>query len=61
MKDDKKRSRKVGRPVTVNGPVTAIRLTPELKTAIDNWRRTQEDLPQRSVAIRRLLEHALAE
>lgn len=50
---------KRGRPVTVDGPVTAIRLTPALSKAIDNWRRKEEDLPQKSVAIRRLLEVAL--
>lgn len=45
--------------MTVKGPVTAIRLTPELTVAIDEWRRKEADLPARSVAIRRLLEWAL--
>jgi hypothetical protein len=55
----KKEPRKRGRPVTVEGPVTAIRLTPDLTIAIDDWRRKQQDLPARSVAIRRLIERGL--
>lgn len=34
-------------------------LTPEQVRAIDDWRRQQEDLPDRNEAIRRLLAQAL--
>lgn len=37
-----------------------LRLEPELMKAIDDWRRGQEDLPNRSEAIRRLLERGIA-
>ena len=40
-------------------PVTAIRLSPEIRQRLDNWRRRQVDLPTRSEAIRRLLEAGL--
>jgi metal-responsive CopG/Arc/MetJ family transcriptional regulator len=39
--------------------VTAIRLSPELRAAIDAWAKKQEDKPGRSEAIRRLVEQAL--
>jgi len=36
-----------------------VRLSPEQVKTIDNWRRTQDDLPGRPEAIRRLVEQAL--
>ncbi|WP_419762273.1 ribbon-helix-helix protein, CopG family [Brevundimonas vesicularis] len=36
-----------------------LRLSDELVKAIDEWRRTQEDIPTRSEAIRRLVEKGL--
>ena len=44
-----------GRPATGQDPVTAIRLAPDLRGRIDQWSATQEDLPTRSEAIRRLV------
>jgi metal-responsive CopG/Arc/MetJ family transcriptional regulator len=48
-----------GRPATGMDPVTAIRLSGELRAAIDNWRRKQADIPARSEAIRRLVQIGL--
>jgi hypothetical protein len=53
-------TRKVGRPATGNDPVTAIRLSAELKGHIDRWAAAQKDKPSRSEAIRRLTWMALA-
>jgi hypothetical protein len=52
--------KKRGRPATGQDPVTAIRLSLELRVAIDGWAARQEDKPARSEAIRRLIEQALA-
>jgi hypothetical protein len=49
-----------GRPATGQDPVTAIRLSEELKALIDKWRSTQPDKPPRSEAIRRLVYLGLA-
>jgi len=38
---------------------TVIRLSPELRDKIDEWRRKQPDIPGRTEAMRRLLEMAL--
>jgi hypothetical protein len=35
-------------------------ITEEMDAAIHDWRRRQQDLPNRSAAIRRLVEQALA-
>jgi hypothetical protein len=51
--------KKRGRPPTGKDPVTAVRLPDDLRTAIDDWRRRQKDLPTRSEAIRRLVLDAL--
>jgi ribosome-binding protein aMBF1 (putative translation factor) len=48
-----------GRPATGRDPVSAIRLSPTLKSNIDNWAKQQDDQPSRSGAIRRLLNLAL--
>ena len=53
--------KKPGRPATGRDPVTALRLAPALKSAIENWAQRQLGKPSRSEAIRRLLELALAE
>jgi hypothetical protein len=52
--------KKRGRPATGQDPVTAIRLSPELRARIDTWAARQDDEPPRSVAIRRLIERGLA-
>jgi hypothetical protein len=51
--------KKRGRPATGTDPVTAIRLSPELRAQIDTWAVQQEDNPPRSIAIRRLVEMSL--
>ena len=51
--------KKRGRPATGRDPVSAIRLSPELRASIDTWARRQSDLPSRSEAIRRLVELGL--
>jgi hypothetical protein len=50
-----------GRPRKKGGvyPVTAVRLPPELGTAVDKWAGSQHDAPTRSEAIRRLVELGL--
>jgi Arc/MetJ-type ribon-helix-helix transcriptional regulator len=49
-----------GRPATGRDPVTAIRLSVELRRAVDGWAVRQGDNPSRSEAIRRLVEQALS-
>jgi Arc/MetJ-type ribon-helix-helix transcriptional regulator len=51
--------KKRGRPATGRDPVTAIRLSPEMRAEIDAWAAKQEDRPPRSEAIRRMIELAL--
>jgi hypothetical protein len=51
--------KKLGRPPTVEGPVTAIRLPPALRAAVEKWAAQQPDKPGRSEAIRRLIEFGL--
>lgn len=48
-----------GRPATGQDPVTAIRLSMELRDNVDEWRAEQDDEPSRSEAIRRLVEVGL--
>lgn len=38
-----------------------MRVSPDFLAKVDEWRRTQADLPNRSEAIRRLVELALKE
>jgi hypothetical protein len=51
-----------GRPKKKGGvhPVTAVRLSPGLGSAVDQWASRQDDKPSRSEAIRRLVELGLA-
>ena len=49
-----------GRPATGKDPVTAIRLSDDLRGRVVSWARRQADKPGRSEAIRRLLEMGLA-
>jgi hypothetical protein len=51
--------KKRGRPATGQDPVTAIRLSAGLKTDIDGWVSAQADKPDRSEAIRRLVQKGL--
>ena len=48
-----------GRPATGQDPVTAIRLSKELRETVDKWAAKQDDEPGRSEAIRRLVELGL--
>jgi hypothetical protein len=48
-----------GRPATGRDPVTAIRLSKELRETVDKWAGKQDDQPGRSEAIRRLVELGL--
>jgi hypothetical protein len=48
-----------GRPATGRDPVTAIRLSAELRQTVDAWAAKQADEPGRSEAIRRLVELGL--
>jgi hypothetical protein len=52
--------KKRGRPATGRDPVSAIRLSFGLRSAIESWAKQQDDKPSRSEAIRRLIEIALA-
>lgn len=58
---NKDTTKKRGRPPTGRDPVTAIRLSPELRAQIDAWAQTQSDRPSRSEAIRRILQQTLGE
>jgi len=48
-----------GRPATGQAPVTAIRLSMQLRESVDAWAAKQLDEPGRSEAIRRLVELGL--
>jgi hypothetical protein len=50
-----------GQPKKKSGvyPVSAVRLAPELGTAVDQWASSQSDKPTRPEAIRRLVELGL--
>ena len=51
--------KKRGRPATGKDPLTALRLPPDLTAAIERWASDQDDEPNRSEAIRRLVEIGL--
>jgi hypothetical protein len=51
--------RKRGRPATGKDPITALRLPPTLLAAVEAWAKKQVDDPNRSEAIRRLVEIGL--
>ena len=51
--------KKRGRPATGRDPVTAIRLSPEMRETVDQWAAHQPDKPSRSESIRRLVELGL--
>jgi hypothetical protein len=48
-----------GRKPTGRDPVTAIRLSKEMRSAVDTWATKQDDKPGRSEAIRRLVDAGL--
>ena len=48
-----------GRPATGKDPITALRLPPTLLAAVEAWAKKQVDDPNRSEAIRRLVEIGL--
>jgi hypothetical protein len=49
----------IGLKATGQDPVTAIRLSKEMRAAVDAWAAVQDDEPGRSEAIRRLVELGL--
>jgi hypothetical protein len=51
--------KRAGRPATGQDPVTAIRLSSDLRAVVDAWAASQSDQPSRSEAIRRLVELGL--
>jgi len=51
--------KKRGRPATGKDPITALRLPPTLLAAVEAWAKMQVDDPNRSEAIRRLVEIGL--
>lgn len=51
--------KRTGRPSKGAGEVSAIRLSEELRAAVDMWAAKQDDAPSRSEAIRRLVELGL--
>jgi Arc/MetJ-type ribon-helix-helix transcriptional regulator len=51
--------KKRGRPATGKDPLTALRLPPRLTKEIEAWAAKQDDEPNRSEAIRRLVELGL--
>ena len=53
-------TKKQGWPATGQDPVTAIRLSPALRAAVDRWVTQQASKPSRSEAIRQLIEQGLA-
>jgi hypothetical protein len=55
MSDEKK---KMGRPPTDTEPVM-VRMSPAMIAAIDEYRRTQEDLPTRPEMVRRIMAEFL--
>jgi hypothetical protein len=61
MKASKKNvvRKRPGRPATGQDPVTAIRLSSQLRADVDAWAAEQDDEPGRSEAIRRLVEIGL--
>jgi hypothetical protein len=61
MKTSKKNvvRKRPGRPATGQDPVTAIRLSKQLRADVDAWAGKQDDTPGRSEAIRRLVELGL--
>jgi hypothetical protein len=61
MKASKKNvvRKRPGRPATGQDPVTAIRLSSQLRADVDAWAAARDDKPGRSEAIRRLVELGL--
>jgi len=58
--DNQKKARR-GRPrSTGTTPMTGVRLSADLETAIINWAKSQADRPNKAEAIRRLIERGLA-
>jgi hypothetical protein len=51
--------KKRGRPATGRDPLTALRLPPPMLKAVETWAAAQDDEPNRSEAIRRLVELGL--
>lgn len=56
---NKSKAKKVGRPSTGRGVQISMRWPPDMLAAVDEWRRAQPDLPNRTDALRGLVEQAL--
>jgi hypothetical protein len=54
-----KEKKKMGRPSGRKGRPLQLYATDEFLALIDEWRRQQPDIPNRSVSIRRLVDQAL--
>jgi hypothetical protein len=51
--------KKLGRPATGKDPMMGFRAPPELRDAVDKWRKRQPGRPSLAEAIRQLLERGL--
>jgi hypothetical protein len=58
-RQEKKLAKTRGRPATGRGKTIGVRCHDDLLGRIDDWRRTESDLPTRPESIRRLVERAL--
>jgi hypothetical protein len=59
--DNHKKARARGRPKTTGTtPMTGVRLSPNLESAVLKWAQLQADKPSKAEAIRRLVAQALA-
>ena len=54
-----KREKKIGRPAGRKGRPLQLYATDDFIASVDEWRRLQPEIPNRSDAIRRLVELAL--
>jgi hypothetical protein len=59
MQQDKKISKKRGRPPTGTSKTVGVRVRPELSAEIEGWRAQQRPIPSQPEAIRRLVELGL--
>jgi hypothetical protein len=55
----KDKPKKRGRPATGKDPMMGFRAPPELRRAIDEWRKRRPDRPSLAKAIRQLIERGL--
>lgn len=53
-------SKKRGRPATGQGTPVVVRMQPEQLAAVDNWAASEDDVPTRPEAVRRLVARGLS-